>query len=233
MKRGNILGLALGLGLTTFAGVAGAQEGTAPAAAPGVSSTADGHASGLMVQGRIQAQGGLLSLGGGPSFLLGYQGPSFAVGLGLGLNRIGASVGSNGSGSLMLFQVMPTALIDVWHSTDGRARANVIGGIGYGRASLSGTATTQSCTSDGLGNQTCTNQTQDVSAGAGFVPVMIGFGGDYFLGRNFALGAEFGVQGAFTTGIDTKSGATTNTVDASANLQLAYGALRATFVLGD
>jgi hypothetical protein len=232
MKRGIILGTALGLSLTTLAGLASAQEAT-PAPAAAAPTSGEGHASGLMVQGRMQAQGGLLSLGGGPSFLLGYQGPSFAVGLGLGLNRIGVSTPSDGSASLMLFQIQPTAIIDVWHSADGRARANVIGGIGYGRGSLSATTTTPNCVVDGFGNQTCTNQNEDVTASAGFIPVMLGFGGDYFLSRNFALGAEMGLQGAFITSIDTKQGSTSQSVDASGNLQLAYGALRATFVLGD
>jgi hypothetical protein len=53
------------------------------------------------------------------------------------------------------------------------------------------------------------------------------------LSRNFALGAEVGLQAAFVTGIDTKSNGASQGVDASGNLQLAYGALRATFVLGD
>ena len=233
MKRGNILGVALALGLTTFAGLASAQEAPAASATATVGSSADGHASGLMLQGRMQAQGGLLSLGGGPSFLLGYQGPSYAVGLGLGLNRIGVSAGTDGSGSLMLFQIVPTALVDVWHSADGRARANLIGGIGYGRASLSVTATGQDCTFDGLGNETCTSTSEEASASAGFVPIMVGFGGDYFLSRNFALGAEVGLQAAFTTGIDQSSGSSTRSIDASGNLQLAYGAVRATFVLGE
>ncbi len=229
MKRGNILGGLVALGVTTFGGLASAQEAAPAASRP----SSDGHASGLMVQGRMQAQGGLLSLGGGPSFVLGYQGPSYALGLGLGLNRIGASAGTSASGSLMLFQIMPTALVDVWHSADGRARANVIGGIGYGRASLSGSATGQSCAPDQLGNDVCSNKTEEVSASAGFVPVMLGFGGDYFLSRNFALGAEVGLQGAFVTSIDTKANGASQSVDASGNLQLAYGALRATFVLGD
>lgn len=229
MKRGNVLGVALTLGLTTFAGWAGAQEAAPPAPAAAAS---DGHASGLMLQGRMQTGGALLSLGS-PGFLLGYQGPSFAVGLGLGLNRLGGSTPEDGSASLLLFQVMPTALVDVWRSADGRARANLLGGIGYGRGSLSGTQSTQTCSVDGFGNETCTTSNEDFSASAGFVPIMLGFGGDYFLSRNFALGAEVGLQGAFTTGLETKSGATTQTVDASGNLQLAYGALRATFVLGD
>jgi hypothetical protein len=228
MKRGNILGASVALGLLTFAGLASAQE-HAPAAAV----ASDGHASGLMVQGRMQAQGGLISVGGGPSFLLGYQGPTYAVGLGLGLTRVGVSAGNDGSGSVTLFQVMPTALIDVWHSSDGRARANVIGGIGYGRASATVTSNGQDCIADGLGNETCTPSTDEATVSAGFVPVMIGFGGDYFLSRNFALGAEVGVQGAFTTGIDSKSNNVTQSLEGSGNLQIAYGALRATFVLGD
>jgi hypothetical protein len=229
MKRGNILGVALGMGLSAFAGLASAQEGTA---APAPAATGDGHANGLMVQARMQ-QGGLVSLGGVPSFLLGYQGPSFAAGLGLGLSRLGVSTPSDGSASLLLFQIMPTALVDVWRSADGRARANLIGAIGYGRGSVSATGTTQSCSDDGFGNETCTERDEEVTASAGFIPVMLGFGGDYFIGRNFALGAEVGLQGAFITSIDTKQGASSQSVDASGNLQLAYGALRATFVLGD
>jgi hypothetical protein len=229
MKRGNILGVALGLGLVTFAGLASAQERTEPAAAPAAT---EGHASGLMLQGRMQTQGGLLSLGGS-GFVFGYQGPSYAVGLGLGLTRVGLSAAGDASGSGLLFQIQPTALIDVWKSSDGRARANVIAGVGYGRASLTVNSPNENCTIDGLGNETCTTTFEENTASAGFVPVMIGFGGDYFLSRNFALGAEVGLQAAFTTGLEAKQGSVSNSIDASANMQLAYGALRATFVLGD
>ena len=62
---------------------------------------------------------------------------------------------------------------------------------------------------------------------------MLGFGGDYYLSRNFALGAEVGLQAAFTTGLDTSENGVSRDIDGSGNLQLAYGALRATFVLGD
>jgi hypothetical protein len=228
MKRGIILGVALGLGLVTFAGLASAQEAPAPAAAP----AADGHASGLMLQARMQTQGGLLSIGGS-GFVFGYQGPSYAVGLGLGLTRVGLSTDEDGSGSGLLFQIQPTALIDVWRSSDGRARANIIAGVGYGRASLTAKNSIESCTIDGLGNQVCTTTFEENTASAGFVPVMVGFGGDYFLSRNFALGAEVGLQAAFTTGIEAKQGSVTNSIDASGNMQLAYGAVRATFVLGE
>ena len=222
-----VAGAALGIGILSSTGLAAAQDATTKVAAE------EGPASGLMVQARLQGQGGLLSLGGGSGFLLGYRGPSYAFGLGLGFNRIGVSAGSDGSGSLTLFQVMPTALIDVWRSRDGRARANLIGGVGYGRGSLSGTGTSQSCVTDALGNQTCTTRNEEIGASASFVPLMVSFGGDYYLSRNFALGAELGLQAAFTAGIDTTDNGASRGVDASGNLQLAYGALRATFVLGD
>jgi hypothetical protein len=229
MKLGKLVGSALSCGLLLVAGVASAQE--APAAAPAAAGD-EGHASGLMVQGRLLANGGLLSLGGGPSFLLGYQASSFSFGLGLGLNRIGVSSGDE-SANVTLFQLMPTAILDVWHSKDGRARANLIGGVGYGHASVGGTETNQNCSFDAAGNETCTSTQQDFSTGLGFVPVMLGFGGDYYLSRNFALGAEVGLQAAFSTGIDAKSGGSSRSIDGSGNLQMAYGALRATFVMGD
>ena len=153
--------------------------------------------------------------------------------MGLGLTRVGLSTDNDGSGSAMLFQIQPTALIDVWKSSDGRARANAIAGVGYGRGSLTVKNSAENCSFDTLGNEVCNTTFEENTATAGFVPVMIGFGGDYFLGRNFALGAEVGLQAAFTTGIDAKQGSVTNTIDASGNMQLAYGALRATFVLGD
>jgi hypothetical protein len=191
-----------------------------------------GHASGLMVQARVQTQSSLLSLGTGSGFVVGYQGPSYSLGLGLGLTRIG--VNSDGqSASVTLLQIAPTVTVDVWHSADGRARANLVGSVGYARASLSATGQSQSCTIDGLGNENCTNTSVDTTASATIIPVMLGFGGDYYLSRNFALGAEFGLQAMFLAGVNASSGSSTNNVDAGANAQFAYGALRATFVLGD
>lgn len=230
MRARKFLGGAVSVGLLLVASGASAEEATRPAAA---SASEEGHASGLMVQGRLQAQGALPFVGGGPGFLIGYQGSRFALGLGLGLTRAGISAGDDASGSLTLFQIMPTALVDVWSSRDGRTRANVIGGVGYGRASLEATSTSQDCVTPVGGTTTCTTETDEAKASAGFVPLMVGFGGDHFLSRSFALGAEIGLQGAFTTGIDNTSGGESRSVDASGNLQLAYGALRATLVLGD
>ena len=233
MMLKHVLVAAIVLVGTMKAGFAHAED-AAPAAAPAPSpvSASEGHASGLMVQARVQTQSSLLSLAGGSGFLVGYQGPSYSLGLGVGLTRIGVSGGGD-SGSLTLFQIAPTATIDVWHSADGRARANLIGSIGYARASLSATVRTQNCSFDASGNETCTNSTEDATASASLIPVSLGFGGDYFLSRNFALGAEFGLQALFLAGVSADSGGTSRSVDAGANAQFAYGALRATLVFGD
>ena len=195
--------------------------------------TNQGHASGLMVQARVQSQTSLLSLGGGGTgFLVGYQGPSYSLGLGLGLSRIGVSSGGE-SASLTVFQVAPTAIIDVWHSADGRAHANLVGSVGYARASVDATTQSTECTGNAAGGETCTTSSQDGSVSASLVPVMLGFGGDYFLSRNFALGAEFGLQALFLVNASSNAGSNTKTVDVGGSAQFGYGALRATFVLGD
>jgi hypothetical protein len=248
MQSKYILVLAGVLGSLTITGFASAQEaeagaesgpaaGTAMRAVSGASApisttdTSSGHATGLMLQARIQAQSNLLSIGGS-GFLVGYQGSSFALGLGLGLTRLGVSSGTN-SGALTLFQVAPTAIIDVWHSKDGRARANILGSVGYARASLSGTVETQTCTGNGNGADTCSSSMDDIGASASLIPVTLGFGGDYFLGRNFALGAEFGVQAMFLAGAKSTANSKSDSIDAGGDLEMAYGALRATFVIGD
>jgi hypothetical protein len=247
MKLGSVWVVAGVCGSVMSAGVAQAQEEpeatstekAAPAASLASASAAvvsedhgNGHASGFMVQARVQTQSSLLSLGAGSAFVFGYQGPSYSLGLGLGLTRIGVSSAGD-SASVTLLQIAPTVTVDVWHSADGRARANLVGSVGYARASAAVTGTSQSCSTDGLGNQTCTNTSVDSNVGASIVPVMIGFGGDYYLSRNFALGAEFGLQAMFLVGLSSSSGSSSNSVDAGANAQFAYGALRATFVLGD
>jgi hypothetical protein len=197
---------------------------------------AEATASGFMVQARMQAQSGLLSLGGGPGFMVGYHGPSLSLGLGFGLTRLGISTkGSSGSASVSLFQIVPTVMIDVWHSADGRARANLIGGLGYERASASATSDSQSCFFDSITGMTrCTSSTRTESAGATLIPLMLGVGGDYFFSRNFALGAEAGLQTAFLTSVDSQSGnGSSQNLDTTGDMEFAYGVIRATIVLGD
>jgi hypothetical protein len=178
--------------------------------------------SGFLIQTRIQSQGGLLSLGGGPGFLLGYQMPSVAVGLGFDLMRVGVS-DDEFSVSGTLFQFTPTVLVDVWRSNDGRTRANLVGSVGYGRASLS--AEGESCVVDVDGNETCSPDESSVSAT--LIPVSLGLGGDYFLSKNFGVGAEAGVRAWFVTGLEQNDMST----DGSANTQFAYGLIRATLLL--
>lgn len=232
MKLSKPMGLScLLLGLCfSSAAFAQAPAGASSAPAP------DAPATGLMLQGRLQTQSSLLSLGG-PGFMIGYQGRPFALGLQLGLTRVGLSETPTGrpesSASVLLYQIVPTAMFDFWRSLDGRARANVLAGVGYGRASVSVTGSDRDCITDANGNETCTNTSEEQKVGAGFIPVMLGVGGDYFLSRNFALGLEGGFQGLFVTGIDREADGTSSDVSASANMQLAYGVLRATLVLGD
>jgi len=239
------LGAAVLTGCVTLAGVSHADEEGHPMQETGTGSfppapgrateepASGGHATGLMVQARVQSQSSLLSLAGaGTGFLVGYQGPSYSLGLGLGLARIGVNSGGE-SGALTLFQVAPTAIIDVWHSKDNRARANLIASAGFARASLDATTKSTECTGDANGISTCKDTLSDRTASATLIPVMLGFGGDYFVSRNFALGAEFGLQALFLASAKTSSGDTSNSVDAGGNGQFAYGALRATFVVGD
>lgn len=193
----------------------------------------DGHANGLMLQARLQTDGGFLGLGGGPGFVLGYRGPAFSLGLGAQFSRVGISAGSD-SASATFFELAPTLALDVWHSRDHRAAASLIGSVGYARGTLSASSSAQSCSSDGFGDQSCSSiGTGSVSAS--LIPVRLGFGGDYYLSRNFALGAELGVQALFVAGISGSgsSSSSSASVDANANAELAYGALHATFVLGD
>ncbi len=220
----------LGVG---WGGVAHAQDANSTVStAPSVSN--EGHANGLMVQARLQTDGGLLGLGGGPGFVLGYRGSAFSLGLGAQFSRVAISAGSD-TASGTYFELAPTLSLDVWHSRDGRASASLIGSVGYARGSLSTSSSGQSCTGDGFGGETCTTSLGNGSVSASLIPVRLGFGGDYFLSRNFALGAEIGVQALFVAGLSGSgsSSSSSASVDAGADAEFAYGALRATFVLGD
>ncbi len=231
-----VAGVLSSITLTGWASAEEAEATAAPApsvvaAAPSEATATDGHATGLMVQARVQAQSNLLSLGG-TGFIVGYQGSSYSLGLGLGLTRLSAN--SNGdSASGTLFQIAPTAIIDVWHSADGRARANLVGSVGYARASISATTKSTTCNASATGADVCTTTSGDDSVSASLIPITVGFGGDYFIGRNFALGAEFGLQAMILAGASTTSSGASSSVDAGGDFESAYGALRATFVLGD
>jgi len=217
------LGLCLGR-------TAHAQETSSSA----LSAVPERHASGLMLEARLQTDSGFLGLGGGPGFVLGYQGPAFSLGLGAQFSRVALSAGGDSvSGSY--FELAPTFALDVWHSRDRRASASLIGSVGYARGSLSASSSAESCTGDSFGNGSCSTSTGNGTVSAALIPVRLGFGGDYFLSRNFALGAELGVQALFLAGTSGSgsSSSSSASIDAGADAEFAYGALRATFVLGD
>lgn len=234
-------GVIAALGVFLLGRVARAEEATAAAGSEAAVALGneDAPASGFMIQARMQAQTSLASLaglGGGSGFLLGYDGSPVSFGVGVGLTRLGIDddEGGESSVSLTMFQVMPTVMFDVWRSRDRRARANVVMGAGYGRASVSSTSEVENCTFDPIsGAETCTTQESESSTGATLIPVLVGLGGDYFLSRHFALGVEAGLQAAFITGISVEEGDESTDLDASGNTQLTYGLLRATMVLGN
>lgn len=210
-------------GATLISLTASGQEVAATASNPPAENPDSGVANGLMIQARLQTQANPLAMGTGSSFVLGYRGPSYGVGLGLGMMRFGANFEGDKTSGTLIF-AMPTALFDVWKSADGRARANVVGGLGFGQGTVK--TSFESCDVDAC-------ETVVSKQKASLVPLMLGLGGDYFLSRNFALGAEAGFQGAFAFGVKSEYDGDSTTIDGGGNLQLAYGVIRATFVLGN
>lgn len=215
--RGAVFGGACSMSLTAWG-----QEVATTAATTDATLPRSEVASGLMIQARMQTQANPLSVGSGSSFLVGYRGPSYGLGLGLGMLRLGANIEGDKTSASLVF-AMPTAIVDVWESADGRARANVIGGLGYGQGTVK--SQYESCDVD------C--ETVEAKQKASLIPLMLGLGGDYFLSRNFALGAEAGFQGALVFGIKSVNDGDSTKFDGGGNLQLAYGVIRATFVIGN
>lgn len=208
-----------------------AQAPGAPQPPPPVEMSDVPPETGFLLQARMQTQQGLLSIAGtAPGFLLGYQYHGAAIGVGLGYSRLGLSMGNDvGSASATLFEVTPTLIVDVWRSHDQRTRANLVGSVGYGKASVTVTVTNQNCTFDALGNSICTSTTSDTTSKATLIPVQIGFGGDHYLSRHFAIGAEAGVQLLFLSGLESGG----QSVNASASTQALYGLLRLSLLLGE
>ena len=111
---------------------------------------------------------------------------------------------------------MPVVYVDVWESDDGRARMNLVGGLGYGRGSVT------SDTNDGMGGTNTSDATVQ------YLPVLAGIGGDYYIGRNFALGCEFGAEVPIL--LSVASNGTDEHI--SGNLESVRGLIRFTFVTG-
>lgn len=204
----------------------------APALKPSQATSSDlPLPTGVLLQARLQSQVNLLSLITSTSgFLVGYQFRGFALGLGVGLTRASYSAdhtSTQESSSIdgTIWQIAPTALVDVWHSTDKRTRANVVASIGLGKGSFS--YDSEVCETGYSDLRTCSaNEKQTLSAF--LIPIQVGFGGDHFLSRHFALGVETGFQYTFTTSIKTNG----KDLSRDASMQAFYGLARFTLLIG-
>ena len=106
---------------------------------------------------------------------------------------------------------------DMWHSRDGRARMNLLGGLGIGRGSVTSS------------NTDTMNLTSSSTTSLVFMPILAGIGGDYYLSPNFAIGVELSAEipvvlSVSTDGTDQKIGGA---------LESMHGMIRFTFVAGD
>jgi hypothetical protein len=173
-----------------------------------------------LMQARLPTTFGIDSLID-PGFAIGHRSGAVVLGAQLGLTGARltntSSSGSSSSDSLLLLQVMPMIYLDVWHSRDGRARMNLVGGLGFGRGSV----TTENTDSMNLTTSTTTSVL--------FMPILAGFGGDYYLTPNFALGVELSAEipivlSVTNDGTDQKIGGA---------LESVHGLIRFTLVLGD
>src|SRR5438309_62784 len=112
---------------------------SAPPAFPPVSSPATVAAegehggppqTGFQIQARMSTNLGLTNIIT-PGFSMGYRTGNIVISAELGL-LVGSVTSGNTTDSVTLVHVMPAISYDVWQSDDGRARMNVIGGVGIG-----------------------------------------------------------------------------------------------------
>lgn len=166
--------------------------------------------SGFQIQGRMATQLGFASLVS-PGFSLGYRRGNWVFGGELGITA-GSLEDGDTTDSFSLVTLMPMVYYGLWDSRDGRARLDVVGGIGIGKGKL---------TSETAG--TTTESTADI------VPLMLGVGGDYYLHKNFALGVEV----SFYLPVLGKVEDGGMDVGIKGGTQSLHGLLRFTFVTGD
>jgi hypothetical protein len=185
-------------------------------------------ADGFVIQSRMETG---LSLTGAalatPGFIIGGRTGSLTLGVGLGLSKgavdVKETTGNNPTDTkydLTAFQIVPTLLYDLWQSSDGKTRFNLLGAIGYARGAVS------SQVSDNT-------STRKDEYSASLIPIRLGLGGDHFLHPNFGIGAEFGIQSLILAGVSNSSSEPTQPLpDISFNYNAAYGAMRMTLVVG-
>jgi hypothetical protein len=181
--------------------------------------TTTGPADGWQFQARMSTGIGVDSIIS-PGFSIGHRADGLTIAAEIGLTG-GKFATDNGAGStnttsVMLYSIMPMAYLDVWKSPDGRARFNILAGVGYGH----GTVTADS--NDGMGGTSHTESTVT------FAPLLGGIGGDYFLSPNFGLGIELSAEVPLLLSVQS------NGMDqhVSGQLESLHGLLRATFIIG-
>jgi len=163
-----------------------------------------------MLQGRLSTQFGIGSIIS-PGFAIGYRRGNFVIGGQLGV--VAGKLEDNGTtDSFSLVTIMPMVYYGIWSSDDGRARMDVVGGIGAGKGTLRSES-----------GGTTTEET------ASFVPLLLGIGGDYYLHKNFALGVEVGAELPVLGKIEN-DGMDSGVKGAT---QAIHGLLRFTFVAGE
>ena len=167
---------------------------------------------GFLLQARMLTQPTPVSnVVAAPSFIAGFRLGDFSLGLGVGLTFAKLSLSDEDSLSAVVFQLQPTAFYDVWSSSDGRTRFNLLAGLGIGRAGA-----------------TIEDNGQDSDVSAILIPLLLGAGGDYFFHPNFGVGAETGYQGLFVTGVSSDD----NDLEVGFGTQGLYAALRFTVLIG-
>ncbi|MEO8700457.1 MAG: hypothetical protein ABI867_10450 [Kofleriaceae bacterium] len=162
----------------------------------------------IQLQARLATQIGTTSVLS-PGFAVGYRMGDVVIGGQLGVMRATLDAGGSSS-SASIVQLVPMVYWDFWKSKDGRARMNLVGGIGIGKASLS--------LDDG-----------DDKIDATFIPVLAGVGGGYYLHKNFSIGVEIGTQVPLLTSVEADG----DDQEISASVQSIHGLIRFTFITGD
>lgn len=159
----------------------------------------------------VSARPGLAGLGAltpGVDVIVGYRAARFSLGLEAGMIVTGWNADGTAVSSL---QFAPSAFLVVWQSVDGANEMDVAASLRIGWNTIT------------------------VAAGSAtnlFAGPNVGVGGNHFFSRNFAVGAEAGVDAIFTWG--TGSGPTLPGLGSSTpayGLSI-YGLLRATVVVG-
>ena len=207
---------------------------------PAVYAATSGPAEGTFLQVRMPVTSGnslITSSLAVPEFVIGVRKPGFEFGVGLGMCMDKASQDAtrpaNATTSTTayenmtdykatIFEIAPQVAKQIWKSPDGNTVANFIGILRFGKISLNVTNTYTS------GGTTTTNEVKPSGTLMGFG---LGVGADHYLGSNFALGLEVGLDGNYAKVTQDPIAPSTTTNEYKLNSTMLYGALKLTVVL--